>query len=243
MPRIAFAVVPSLGCASILPSSEAVSPMTRHRRILLTLATTTAALAGSSATALTQSTQSGNCTATFHVQHNDRIGNLRLPAGSYRISTVAVSCLRASHLFIEFLNDWNGVLPRPWRYRVNAVGDGTFNRGTGGASFRVVRQGNFVPGSPGHATDGGGNHGSLACPGTFEVQNNDRIGALRIPRGDYILTRLGVRIPCGTLTRLFARFLEHPDGRLPGGWVVLPAHAEFVKGSTRYGFQIEGFAD
>jgi hypothetical protein len=217
--------------------------MKRQRRILFTFAITAVALAASSSTALTQSTQSGNCTATFHVLHNDRIGSLQLPAGSYRISTVAVSCLRASHLFTEFLNDWDGELPRPWRYSVNGVGDGTFNRGTGGASFRVIRTGNWVPGSPGHPTDGGGNHGSLVCPGVFEVQHNDRIGALRIPRGDYTLTRLGVRIPCGTVSRLFARFLEQPSGRLPGGWVVLPAQAEFVKGSTRYGFQIEEFAD
>ena len=56
-----------------------------------------------------------NCSASFHVQHNDRIGSLRLPEGAYQLSVTGMSCLRASQLFAEFLQDWNGKLPPPWR--------------------------------------------------------------------------------------------------------------------------------
>ena len=154
-----------------------------------------------------------------------------------------LSCGRASHLFTEFLADYDGVLPRPWRSRANGVGDGTFVHGTSARSFEVMRTGDAVPGRPGHRTDGGGTHGDLACPGRFQVQHNNRIGALRIPRGEYTLVRLGARISCARVVRLFARFLEHPDGRLPGGWVVLPAQAEFVRHATTYGFRLEAFAD
>jgi hypothetical protein len=215
--------------------------MKRGRKILLSLAIAAAAVAGTSTTALTQGTATA-CSASFHVLHDDRIGSLQLPAGAYQISTVGITCLRASHLLAAFLNDWNGVLPNQWRFSVNAVGDGTFTRGTGGVSFRALRTGDAVPNTPGHPSDGGGSHGDLVCPGTFAVQHDDRIGRLQIPRGEYTLTRLGPQIGCARVAQLMARFLERPGGRLGGGWVLLPAQAEFVRFSTRYGFRIDAFA-
>jgi hypothetical protein len=78
----------------------------------------------------------GRCRGTFRVDHNDRIGRLRLPAGPYVITRYnGLSCARASSLFSHFLDDFTGALPRPWRLNVQT---GTFSRGSGSAKgFRV----------------------------------------------------------------------------------------------------------
>jgi hypothetical protein len=47
-----------------------------------------------------------------------------------------VSCARASSLFTDFLQAFDGVLPRPWRMNVPTA---TFTRGAGGPGFRVKR--------------------------------------------------------------------------------------------------------
>ncbi len=66
------------------------------------------------------------CPGTFRVLHNDRIGAMKLPAGSYTIklashNTPGLNCKTASHDFAYFLNnDWAGNLPRPWKMNVSA---------------------------------------------------------------------------------------------------------------------------
>ncbi len=66
------------------------------------------------------------CPGTFRVLHNDRIGAMQLPAGSYTIklashNTPGLNCATASHDFAYFLNnDWAGNLPRPWKMNVSA---------------------------------------------------------------------------------------------------------------------------
>lgn len=183
--------------------------------------------------------QTATCPATFHVLHDDRIGQLELPEGLYRITTDGFSCEQAAHLFAEFLPDFNGVLPAPYRYEVLAVGSGRFV-GARGRAFTVRRTGDSgSPATPGSMTQGGGSHGDLRCPSTFRVLNDDRIGALRLPRGDYRITLLGTTLTCTTAVRRLRVFLRRPDGRLPGGWVVLPLQAEFVRGSTSYGFRLK----
>ena len=79
----------------------------------------------------------GKCPGTFRVQHNDRIGSLRLPGGPYLITAFgSVSCSQASKQFTSFLdNDYTGMLPRPWRLQSTT---GTFLRGGGSKNgFRV----------------------------------------------------------------------------------------------------------
>jgi hypothetical protein len=66
------------------------------------------------------------CPATFQVEHNDRIGPLRYPAGPYRIDVRGVSCSRASTLFASFLASPSGRLPRPWKI---SAATGTFRNG------------------------------------------------------------------------------------------------------------------
>jgi hypothetical protein len=206
----------------------------KRRRLALFVATLTV-VAGEAPAVAQQPTP---CAATFHVLHDDHIGTLQLPEGAYQLSTVDQTCQRAAHLFTEFLQDYDGDLPRPWRFTVQDVGQGTFIGRN--ARFQVVRTGDITPATPpGPPSAGGGTHGSLVCPATFRVQHNDRIGALRLRRGDYRVTRLGVRISCARTTNLFRRFLRRPSGRLFGGWIVLARAGEFIRGTSHYGFQVE----
>lgn len=210
--------------------------MKAFRRLALTAGLAATAALGFSAPA---NAQTGTCTASFHVLHNDHIGRLSLPAGLYRLSTSNLTCAQASRLFTQFLSDFNGVLPAPWRYRVEAAGRGTFTASRG-RSFSVVRTGAATDAAtPGSASQGGGSHGDLLCPGTFEVENDDRVGNLRIPAGEYQITLLGGNLTCATAERYFAIFLDHPTGRLPRKWTVLPMLAEFFKQSSHHGFRIK----
>jgi hypothetical protein len=212
-----------------------MKPLRRVALLGATLAATTAALvAGGSAVAQTPR----ECPATFHVLHDDRIGVLELPAGEYRLHTAGHSCAKAAQLFAEFLQDYDGVLPGAWDYTVQGVGRGTFLRGDSGVEIEVRRIGG-VPNTNGHSNGGGGSHGQLACPDLFTVEHNDRIGQLRLRRGEYRITRLGRRISCAKTVKLLQRFLERPSGDLGKRWVVLPDAAEFVRGSTHYGFSVD----
>ncbi len=71
-------------------------------------------------------TPGGTCPGRFRVLHNDHIGAMKLPAGSYTISllsnnTPGLNCAAASNDFAYFLNhDSGGVLPRPWKMNVSA---------------------------------------------------------------------------------------------------------------------------
>ncbi len=205
------------------------------RRLALVAGLTASVALGFGAPAQAQTT----CTASFHVLHDDRIGRLSTPAGIYQLATRNLTCAQASSLFTQFLNDFDGVLPRPWRYSVQGVGRGTFT-GSRGRSFTAVRTGAAnTPAQPGPASQGGGSHGDLLCPGTFEVENNDRVGQLSIPAGDYQITLLGGNLTCATAERYFGIFLDRPTGNLPRKWTVLPMLAEFFKQSSHHGFRIK----
>lgn len=175
------------------------------------------------------------CPASFAVQHDDRIGNLDLPKGSYQVRvTGALTCSRATSLFATFLQDYDGVLQGGWRYRARGVGQGSFTHRRPSASFSVTRR---------RGGGGGPPVVRLTCPSAFRVLNDDVIGELPVPAGRYRLTRLSAVSPtCEQASTLFASFLEHPDGRLPGGWAVLAEEGAFVKGSLNNGFRIEPFA-
>lgn len=206
--------------------------MKRHRSLLLALGAAAAATAASSAPAMAQSSP-GPCTASFHVLHDDRIGSLPVAAGMYQLTTNGISCAQASSRFAEFLKDYNGALPKPWRYN----GENTFTAGTSGRSFTFARTDG--PPAPGPIINGGGSHGDFECPGAFRVMHNDRIGRLSVPRGQYRVTVLGDNLSCDVAEGKFAQFLERPSGRLGGGWVVLPETGEFLHGSTYDGFRVK----
>lgn len=213
---------------------------TRTRALLLTVAALIATVALPPALASAQTGASAVCPATFEVQHNDKIGSLSLPAGAYTVTlrdSSSLSCQDASDYFRQFLEDWNGRLPRPWRYSVQGSGRGTFRRGaTSSIGFSVAPASNSGGGG-----GGGGHHPhGTQCPGTFRVLHNDRIGTFRIPKGNYRLTLLAIgRISCAQASRYFARFLQDFDGVLPTPWFLDTETGSFMRGARNVGFRVK----
>jgi hypothetical protein len=167
------------------------------------------------------------CPGTFQVQHNDKIGKFSLPQGPYTVKATNLSCSSASSLFTTFLNDWDGKLPGGWKTVIKGVGNGGFT-GPRGQSFTVQK------------ASGGGTGNGLVCSGRFTLKQNDRIGALVMKKGQYIIDRLGPLSPsCAASSKLLSQFLMDFDGVLPGGWTVLADDGTFVRGSVSYGFRVE----
>jgi hypothetical protein len=207
----------------------------RIRSLVLVLSALLAALALPAGASAQGGGSTAVCPATFEVLHDDTIGALYLPRGAYTVTLLnadTLTCAQASDLFRQFLEDWDGRLPRPWRLNAQAS---TFTRGSSGTGFRVAPASN-------HGGGGGGGHhphGS-ACPGTFRVLHNDVIGTFSIPRGNYRITLLSVgRISCSRASSYFARFLQDYDGILPFPWILDPETGTFMRGRRNVGFRIK----
>jgi hypothetical protein len=212
--------------------------MTRTRRTLTGLV---AAAALALALAPSASAAEATCPGSFQVLHNDRIGAMQLPAGPYTITVLdsaTMGCTEASHLFTQFLEDWDGRLPRPW---VADNATRTFRAGRGSSvGFRVT------PGAPTPPTPPNPPHppSSRVCPGYFTVLHNDRIGSFAIPRGRYRITLLGYSgVTCSQASTLFARFLQDFDGILPRPWFLDPSTGSFMRGNRHIGFRIKPYVD
>jgi hypothetical protein len=208
--------------------------MTRTKRTLAGLVAT-AALA--LALAPSASAAEATCPGTFQVLHNDRIGAMQLPAGPYVITVLdsaTMGCTEASQLFAQFLEDWDGRLPRPW---VADNATRTFRAGRGSSvGFRVTPDTNPNPPTPPHPPS------SRVCPGYFTVLHNDHIGSLSIPSGRYRITLLSYAgVTCSRASTLFARFLQDFDGILPRPWHLDPGTGSFTRGHRHIGFRIKPY--
>jgi hypothetical protein len=170
---------------------------------------------------------------TFKVLHDDRIGAVVLPAGSYEVTVSGgLSCPASSKLFARFLSDWDGNLPKPWRATAEGSGKATFRGGSQSFSVRRVGSGG-----------GGGNTeiGKL-CPGTFTVNAGSNIGPLFFARGPYLLyIPARSAITCRRASVLFTRFLAAPGSTLPDPWLVKTQTATFFKPAhpLRSAFRVE----
>lgn len=72
---------------------------------------------------------------TFRVLHNDRIGSVRFPRGTYQMTALGgFTCQKSSSKFASFLQLPEGNLPGRWRLRGRT---GTFMRGQSGKGFQV----------------------------------------------------------------------------------------------------------
>jgi hypothetical protein len=204
--------------------------MARPRtRTLVALALAGAFLACATAsTAAAQTTGTTTCPGTFHVLHNDRVGALYLPAGSYQIvvlSSSTLTCSDASELFREFLEDYDGRLAGGWRLDPSTA---TFTRRS--QSFRVTAAAPTPPTPP----------SKRVCSSYFSVLHDDHIGSFAIREGRYRITLLSVgRITCAQASGYFARFLQDFDGILPRPWFVDPSTGTFMRGSRYVGFRIK----
>jgi hypothetical protein len=177
------------------------------------------------------------CPSYFRVLHNDHIGTFAIAKGRYRIVLLSigqVSCARASTLFARFLQDYDGILPRPW---LVDPGTGSFSRGHRNIGFRIEPWAGPVPPGPpsgNHPADG------RRCPGTFRVEHDDSIGKLSLRAGPYIVTRLKGRSPsCARASTLLASFLQDYQGVLPRPWILRTATGTFKRGPTGGGFRIK----
>ena len=208
--------------------------MTRNRRIFSALVATLAALVVFAPSA---SAAPYNCPGTFEVLHNDRIGSMQLPKGPYVVTVLdsaTMGCTEASRLFSEFLEDWDGRLPRPW---VATSSTRTFQAGRGSnVGFRVTPDSNPNPPYPPHPPS------SRVCPGYFEVEHNDRIGSFRIPAGEYRITLLSYRgVGCARAVRYLQTFLQDYTGVLPAPWHLDPGTGTFQRGHRHIGFRIKPY--
>ena len=171
---------------------------------------------------------------SFKVLHDDRIGAVVLPAGSYEVTVSAgLSCSASSKLFARFLSDWDGTLPKPWRATAEGSGKATFKGGSLSFSVRLA----------GGGGGGGGNTeiGKL-CPGTFTVNAGTDVGPLYFAKGQYLLyIPARSAITCRRSSILFTRFLAAPGGMLPDPWQVKTQTATFFKPAhpLRSAFRLE----
>ncbi|HET9593281.1 MAG TPA: hypothetical protein VFP17_10230 [Solirubrobacterales bacterium] len=211
---------------------------TSSKRIATTFAL--AMCAAVTALALTAAAPASAATCpSFQVLHNDRIGAASFPAGSYEMTVdTGLSCKAASQWFARFLEDYDGVLPKPWRVVAEGSGIASFVNGSG-PGFTVSRSG-------GGGGEGGGNNvlGKL-CPGSFTVNAGSRVGPLLFPKGQYLIyipARSG--ISCRRASVLFTRFLAAPGGMLPFPWRLKNQTATFYKPAhpERSAFRIEPIA-
>lgn len=170
---------------------------------------------------------------TFRVLHNDRIGALNLPKGTYNVTVLdsaTLSCASASKLFAEFLQDYDGVLRKPW---VVNVSSSSFTKGRGSTTgFKVSRT----------SSGGGGGGGSTtaSCPGYFQVVHDDSIGSFKVPAGNYRITLINPNaFTCAKAVKRFQEFLLDYDGVLPRSWKLKRSSATFYKPkSPQVGFNI-----
>ena len=171
---------------------------------------------------------------SFKVLHDDRIGTVVLPAGSYEVTTdTGLGCQAASQLFARFLQDWDGNLPKPWRAVAEGSGRASFTR-PGLAGFAVNRTG----------SSGGGGNSELGrlCPDAYTVNAASSFGPLYFAKAQYLLyipARSG--ITCRRAAVLFTRFLAAPGGMLPAQWRMKSQTATFFKPAhpLRSAFRVE----
>lgn len=181
-------------------------------------------------------TPSGNsgrsCPGYFTVVHNDSIGSFKVPRGQYRLTLIdpnKMNCAQAVRLFQQFLTDYDGRLPAPWK--LNPI-MGIFYKSTAGRTgFKVNR-------AYGPSPNPDNNHRYARCAGTFRVLHNDRIGALSLPRGPYYIDVLN-GISCSQASNLFRQFLNRTDGRLPAPWRLNVPQAKFNTGARGPAFRVQ----
>jgi hypothetical protein len=177
------------------------------------------------------------CPSYFTVLHNDQIGSFAIRKGRYRITLLSVgriSCALASNAFARFLQDFDGILPRPWFIDPST---GTFMRGSRYVGFRIKPWSGPLP-----PDGGGGRHPSTGgkCAGTFRVVHNDRIGKLRLPRGPYLINAFG-NVSCAQASTQFASFLANDyTGMLPRPWRLQVTTGTFLRGTgSQNGFRVK----
>jgi hypothetical protein len=173
-----------------------------------------------------------SCPAYFKVLRNDSIGSFKVPRGTYRFTLIdpkKITCAQAARRFKEFLLDFDGRLPYPWK--LNPIMGIFYNSKHGRIGFKVNKA--YGP-SPSPKPDP--KYGR--CPATFRVLHNDRIGALSLPAGPYYIYVVN-GLSCSQASNYFRQFLNRTDGRLPAPWRLNVAKAKFNTGAGGVAFRVQ----
>jgi len=221
---------------------QALSPVEpRHRRTVTValvgmLVALAVALGARPAGAAPTAAEATKACPGFRVLHNDRIGSAVFPAGAYTVNLedASLNCKSSAELFARFLEDWDGVLPKPWTVSGEGSGKASFVRGSlGGFSVELTAK----------AKEGTGTNPDLGalCPGTYTVNSTTTIQTLRFTKGAFLVyLPQGSALSCNQASVLFTQFLGS-GGSLPSPWKLTTQTATFYKSSnpTRAAFRIE----
>jgi len=170
------------------------------------------------------------CPDKFSVGKDSRIDAFAVPSGKYNIKVKRMTCDKAKSYFDVFLDQ--GTVSKGWKLNARK---GKFRNKRRGIAFRATYAKNQGGGG------GGGGGGGTTC--NFQVLNNDHIGRLNVPKGNYQLTAR--RMPCtgdktrGTASFYFRQFLSAPDNALPAGWKVDVSQQKFTNASKNVAFLIK----
>lgn len=173
-----------------------------------------------------------SCPGYFQVLHNDSIGSFKVPKGQYRITLIdpsKMNCTQAVKRFQEFLLDFDGKLPYPWK--LNPDKATFFKRTAGRTGFHINR-------AYGPSPNPNKNTKFARCPATFRVLHNDRIGALSLPKGPYYVYVIN-GLSCAQASNYFRQFLQRTDGMLPAPWRLNAAKAKFGTGAGGMAFRVQ----
>jgi hypothetical protein len=181
---------------------------------------------------------------SFRVLHNDRIGAAVFPAGNYTINleSTSLDCKSGGELFARFLEDFDGVLPAPWKVAAEGTGKASFPRGSQpGFSVELTKKQ-----TSGEIEKEGATSPDLGtlCRNPFTVNHTTTIRPLRFTKGQFLIyLPAGSTINCEQAVVLFQRFLG-ASPNLPSPWKLTTQTATFYKPAspTRSAFRIEPLA-
>jgi len=181
---------------------------------------------------------------SFRVLHNDRIGAAVFPAGNYKINLedATLDCKTGGELFARFLEDFDGVLPTPWKVAAEGSGKAAFLRGSQ-AGFSVELTKKQTSGEIEKEGATSPDLGTL-CRNPFTVNHTTTLRPLRFTKGQFLIyLPAGSTITCEGAVSLFQRFLGNSPN-VPSPWKLTSQTATFYKPAspTRSAFRIEPLA-
>jgi hypothetical protein len=183
----------------------------------------------------------GQACPSFQVLHNDRIGAAVFPAGNYTINleSTTLDCKSGGELFARFLEDFDGVLPAPWKVSAEGSGMASFPRGSQpGFSVELTKRQ-----TSGEIEKEGASTPILGtlCRNPFTVNHTTTLRPLRFTKGQFLIyLPAGSTITCEGAVKLFAEFLGNSPN-VPSPWKLMSQTATFYKPAspTRAAFRIE----
>jgi len=175
----------------------------------------------------------GKC-PQFRVLHNDSISGVKFPAGPYNMVTSQLSCSQSTKYFQQWLA--SGRVAKGWTVKLLSGERRRFTKVGTKVDFQATPAAEPTP------TPSPNGH---TCPGTFRVLNNDRIGGMSLPRGNYTISLLNTDVgvtglTCQVASNDFAYFLNNDwSGRLPSPWYANNSKRTFYRGTNAVGFSVK----